>query len=83
MLLNLSSEWQNLNLLTGIAVGNEIFLQSQSSSRIYLRQSATEPPAGSLDAVIIDFKETWIVKAGSITTWVRVSAVAGQMFVEV
>ncbi len=83
MIIQITNDWQNLNTLSGITVGDAFLVQSQSSSRIYVKQQPIQPAAGSLDAVILDFKDLWQATTASTTTWVRVADVAGQLFVEV
>lgn len=83
MLVQITNQWQNLNTLTGQAVGTAMLVQSQASSRVYVKQQATQPVDGSVDAVILDFKDLWQVTTGSPITWVRVDDVSGQLFVEV
>jgi len=83
MLIQISNSWQSLNSLSGQAVGTSMLVQSQSSSRVYVKQQASQPEVGSIDAVILDPFQVWQVTGGSVATWVRVDATAGQLFVEV
>lgn len=83
MLVQINDQWMNLNTLTGQPVGTALLVQSQSSSRVYVKQQATQPDASSVDAIILDFKDLWQVTDGSEITWVRVADRAGQLFVEV
>lgn len=82
MLVQITNQWQNLNTLSGITVGSAFLVQSQSSSRIYVKQSATQPADGSLDAAILGFKDLWQATTASPATWVRVADVTGQIYVE-
>lgn len=82
MLIQINNGWQSLNTLSGFAVGTSLLVQSQSSSRVYVKQQATIPEAASVDAVILDFKGLWQVTPGSDDTWIRAADVAGQLFVE-
>lgn len=83
MLVQITNQWQSLYALTSKPIGTALLVQSQSSSRVYVKQQATQPAEGSLDAVILDFKDIWQVTSGSEDTWVRVDDVAGQLFAEV
>ncbi len=83
MLIQINNNWQSLNTLSGQSAGTAMMVQSQSSSRVYVKQQASQPAAGSVDAVILDPLQVWQVTSGSVATWVRVDATGGQLFVEV
>ncbi len=82
MLVQISNQWQSLNTLSGVAVGTAMFIQSQSSSRVYFKQQDAQPAAGSIDAIIVLPFTTWQVGSGSKETWVRCDDTAGQLYVE-
>lgn len=83
MLIQITNAWQSLNALSGQPVGTAMIVQSQSSSRVYVKQQPTQPAQGSFDAVILKFGELWQSTISSEETWVKVDSVAGQLFVEV
>jgi len=60
-----------------------MMVQSQSSSRVYVKQQPEQPDDGSIDAVILETLDAWQITSGSHATWVRVDSTAGQLFVEV
>ncbi len=83
MLIQISNQWQSLNALSGIAVGTAMMVQSQCSSRVFVKQQSTQPASGSMDAAIVEPMDLWQVTSGSPTTWVRCNDTAGQLFLEV
>ena len=83
MLVQINNNWQSLNALSGHAVGTALMVQSQSSSRVYVKQQALSPSEGSIDAVILESLDAWQITGGSPATWVRVADTTGQLFVEV
>ena len=83
MLIQINNNWQSLNALSGFAVGTALIVQSQSSSRVYVKQQALQPSEGSIDAVTLESLDAWQITGGSPATWVRVGDSAGQLFIEV
>ena len=83
MLIQINTNWQSLNALSGVAVGSAMIVQSQSASRVYVKQQATQPESGSVDAAILQHLSVWKVTSGSAETWVKADATTGQLFAEV
>jgi hypothetical protein len=83
MLIQVTTQWQSLNTISGLAIGTAIFVQSHSSTTVLVKQQATQPAAGSMDAVMLDPRQPWGITSGSQETWVRSMVTNSQLFVEV
>lgn len=63
--------YQNINSLSGIAVGTKVILQFKGSGSIRLQIKPTQPATNSMDGVQLNTLEFYVVDAGESTIWAR------------
>lgn len=64
------TDWEDVGALTGIPVGTALYLQSQSSTKIYMAISATKPDKVFQGMILPnDVKYPATVTAGENTVW--------------
>jgi hypothetical protein len=76
----ITTTWQSINTLSGIAVGDAMIIDNKSGSLILLAEG-TEPAANNRDGVPLttykDTKSTKVMPALSLEIWGRVDADSG------
>lgn len=75
--ITITTAWQSLNTLSGIAVGTAMAADNKSTTLVLLAEG-TQPSANDLDGVPLttyrDTKSTRTIVAGSLEIWARVGA---------
>lgn len=66
-----NTSYQNINTLSGIAVGTKVILQFKGSGSIRLQIKTTQPIVNSMDGVQLNTLEFYVVDAGESTIWAR------------
>lgn len=66
-----NTAYQNINTLSGIAVGTKVILQFKGSGSIRLQIKPTQPIVNSMDGVQLSTLEFYIVDSGESTIWAR------------
>ncbi len=66
-----NTAYQNINTLSGIAVGTKVILQFKGSGSIRLQIKPTQPVVNSMDGVQLSTLEFYIVDSGESTIWAR------------
>lgn len=66
-----NASYQNINTLSGIAVGTKVILQFKGSGSIRLQLKPTQPIVNSMDGVQLNTLEFYVVDAGESTIWAR------------
>lgn len=66
-----NTTYQNINTLSGIAVGTKVILQFKGSGSIRLQIKPTQPTINSMDGVQLSTLEFYVVDAGESTIWAR------------
>lgn len=63
--------YQNINAITGIAVGTKIIIQFKATGTVRVQLSPTQPSLSSLDGVQLNPTELYVIDPGSSVVWVR------------
>lgn len=66
-----NTSYQNINALSGIAVGNKMVLQFKGTGSVRLQIRPTQPIVSSLDGVQLNTLELYGVDSGESTVWVK------------
>lgn len=83
--ITVTTSWQSLNTLSGIAVGEPMFIQNKGRIGVYLAEG-TQPSAGSKDGVYLGISlwnsDKINVESGSLEIWVRSNHLTSSIHVE-
>lgn len=66
-----NTSYQNINALSGIAVGSKMVLQFKGTGSVRLQIRPTQPIVSSLDGVQLNTLELYGVDSGESTVWVK------------
>lgn len=76
----ITQEWQSINTLSGISVGDFMVVNNKSLTEVILSEG-TKPPTASLQGVVLtsyrDHKSTKEIIEGSLEIWARIAGQAG------
>lgn len=63
--------YQNVNALSGIAVGTKVILQFKGSGNIRVQTKAFQPATSSMDGVQLIAFEFYVIDSGESTIWAK------------